>query len=67
LGEKLFAIPWNEFTIKHTEKETFAVLDMDKEKLKAAPGFDKDAWPRMADQAWAKQVHTYYNATPYWD
>src|SRR5688572_29557428 len=26
LGEKLFAIPWNEFTIKYSLKETFIVL-----------------------------------------
>jgi len=60
LGEKLFAIPWNEFTIKHTEKETFVVLDMDKEKLKAAPGFDKDHWPNVADPNWSQEVDRYY-------
>src|SRR6187549_1167468 len=60
LGEKLFAIPWNEFTIKHTEKEHFVVLDMDKEKLKAAPGFDKDHWPNVADPNWSQDVDRYY-------
>jgi hypothetical protein len=42
-------------------------LDINKERLEGAPGFDKDAWPRMADQAWAKQVHSYYKAKPYWE
>ena len=36
-------------------------------RLKDAPGFDKDAWPRMADQNWATQIHSYYKAKPYWE
>ena len=33
---------------------------VEKERLKQAPGFDKDKWPNMADQAWAKEIHSYY-------
>jgi hypothetical protein len=38
-----------------------------KETLKSAPGFDKDHWPSMADEQWAREVHTYYKTSPYWD
>lgn len=65
MGEKYFAVPWNAFTMD-TDNHRF-ILDVDKERLKNAPGFDKDHWPSMADQTWAVQVHTYYSTRPYWE
>ena len=38
-----------------------------KADLHTAPGFDADAWSSMADESWAKSIHTYYKAKPYWD
>lgn len=58
LGEKLFALPWDALTLD-TENKRF-VLDADEERLKNAPGFDKDHWPNMADNTWAKSIHSYY-------
>src|SRR5919197_755768 len=66
LGEKYFAIPWTALTSKAGEKGDF-ILNVDKEKLKNAPGFDKDNWPSMADRSWAEQVYAYYGVTPYWE
>jgi len=66
MGEKYFAIPWAALTSKGGEKGDF-VLNVDKEKLKNAPGFDKSNWPNMADRHWAEQVYTYYGITPYWE
>ena len=65
IGEKLFAIPWRALTLDADEKRF--VLDIDKDVLKNAPGFDKDHWPEMADERWASQVHSYYNFPPYWE
>ncbi len=65
IGEKYFAIPWRAFTMD-TDNHRF-ILDVDKQRLENAPGFDKDHWPSMADQAWATQVHTYYSTRPYWE
>jgi len=62
---KLFAIPWSAFTLDAGEKRF--ILDVTKEQLGNAPGFDKDHWPRMADREWAIQLHTYYDEEPYWD
>ena len=45
MGDKLFAVPWSALTLD-TEKKCF-VLNVDKEHLKNAPGFDKDNWPDM--------------------
>ncbi|MCI0364645.1 MAG: PRC-barrel domain-containing protein [Phycisphaerales bacterium] len=64
IGEKLFAVPWQALSFDQTGKKF--VLDADKNKLKDAPGFDKDNWPDMADLKWSKDVHTFYGADPNW-
>src|SRR5919109_872644 len=66
LGEKYFAVPWEALTSKAGEKGDF-ILNVDKEKLKNAPGFDKNNWPNMADRSWAEQVYAYYGVRPYWE
>jgi sporulation protein YlmC with PRC-barrel domain len=65
MGDKLFAIPWNSLQLDPENK--YFVLDVDKERLKNAPGFDKNNWPAMADNTWATQIHSYYGSRPYWD
>ncbi|HJW56770.1 MAG TPA: PRC-barrel domain-containing protein [Burkholderiaceae bacterium] len=65
MGEKLFAIPWNALTMD-ADRECF-ILDIEEDRLKNAPGFDKDHWPSMADATWASQVYGYYNTRPYWE
>jgi sporulation protein YlmC with PRC-barrel domain len=64
IGNKLLAIPWNALTLD-TQQKCF-VLNMTAERVKNAPGFDKDHWPSMADQTWATSVHQYYGSEPYW-
>ena len=58
MGEKLFAVPWAALTLD-TENKRFT-LDVSKDRLESAPGFDKDNWPDMSDLAWAKDIHSYY-------
>lgn len=58
MGEKLFAVPWNALTLD-TENKRF-VLNIEKDQLKNAPGFDKNDWPDMADQAWASGIQSFY-------
>ncbi len=65
MGNKLFAIPWSALTLDAGEKRF--VLNIAKERLENAPGFDKDHWPSMADASWATQLHKYYDVRPYWD
>jgi len=65
MGEKLFAVPWNAL-ILDTKNKRF-VLNVEKDRLKDAPGFDKAHWPNMADQSWAKEIHSYYGTKPYPD
>lgn len=64
LGDKLFAVPWAALALDTVNKRF--TLNVPKDTLKDAPGFDKDAWPSMADATWATGVHKFYN-TPYQD
>jgi sporulation protein YlmC with PRC-barrel domain len=57
MGDRLFAMPWSAFEFASTEHKL--ILDVNKEKLKAAPGFDKDGdWPDFADESWGTTVHS---------
>lgn len=65
MGEKLFAIPFSSFKYDITTNKY--VLDVSKERLKAAPGFDADHWPAMSDEKWNRDVYKYYERPPYWE
>ena len=65
MGDKLFAIPWSALSVDTVEHRF--ILNVDKGLLKAAPGFDKEHWPDMADRVWGAKVYTYYGAKPYWN
>lgn len=58
IGEKLFAVPWSALKLD-TENKRFT-LNVDKERLKNAPGFDKDNWPNLSDPTLANDLHSYY-------
>jgi sporulation protein YlmC with PRC-barrel domain len=66
MGDKLFAIPWEALTL-NTEDHTF-ILNVEKEQLENAPGFDKDNWPDEAQYqaGWLADLYSYYGYTPYW-
>jgi len=50
VGDKLFAVPIEALRIRHDGDKVYFVVDCDKETLKNAPGFSKNAWPDFADQ-----------------
>lgn len=59
MGEKLFAVPWQAFTVDEDNKQL--MLNVDKDALKNAPGFDKSNWPMSNDTRYYNNVDTYYN------
>jgi len=65
MGNKLFAIPWSVFQVDEDEHKF--ILNVDKQTLENAPGFDKDNWPDMAEESFRSQLYSYYGAKPYWD
>src|SRR5476649_1610778 len=62
MGEKLFAVPWSALTLDTVNKRF--VLNVDKDQLKNAPGFDKDHWPDMSDTTWSNDIHNLYGTDP---
>ncbi|MBO6783334.1 MAG: PRC-barrel domain-containing protein [Alphaproteobacteria bacterium] len=58
MGDKLFAVPMDALHVKSGD-EAF-VLNATEEKLKNAPGFDKDDWPNFADPAFDQRIRAHY-------
>jgi sporulation protein YlmC with PRC-barrel domain len=56
IGDKLVAVPWDSFQFRTEgqgdDAEYFASLNINKERMKMAKGFDEDHWPTSADQVW---------------
>jgi sporulation protein YlmC with PRC-barrel domain len=65
IGNKLFAMPWSTLTVDETNRRI--VCSVPKERLEAAPGFDKDNWPDMGDMTYGINIHQHYGVQPYWD
>jgi hypothetical protein len=65
VGNKYFAIPWNAFRFNFADKK--AVLNVNKQLLENAPGFDKDAWPNFSDTTFGSSIYNHYGYTPYWE
>lgn len=59
MGGKLFALPWH--TLTYDPDKKVGVLNIDKERLKNAPGFDKEHWPATADKQWTESLYKYYD------
>jgi sporulation protein YlmC with PRC-barrel domain len=64
MGDKLFAIPWQTLSLDEDKKRF--ILNVDKEKLKNAEGFDKNDWPDMSNHEWHVRNYSYYDIRPYW-
>lgn len=62
VGDKLFAVPIE--AMKMSPEEERFILDVDKERLKHAPGFDKNNWPDTSDRTFSTKVYKYYGYEP---
>jgi len=64
LGNKLFALPWSALNWAR-DKENY-VLDVQKETLKKAPGFDKNHWPDSSNKwdQWREEIEQFYHVKP---
>lgn len=60
MGGKFFAIPWDAFTLD-ADNHRF-VLDVPRERLDQAPGFDKDHWPETTGGVWWQDIGNYWEA-----
>lgn len=60
---KFFAIPWGSLAVDQKDKNL--VLNVSREMLESAEGFDKDQWPDMADPAFLTRTYTHYGIKPW--
>jgi sporulation protein YlmC with PRC-barrel domain len=58
IGGKYFAVPWQSFTVDEDNKQL--ILNVSKQRLENAPGFDKDHWPMSNDESYYNRVNSYY-------
>ena len=65
LGSKHFALPWE--ALHYVPEQAGYVLEIAREILDRAPGFDADKAPDMSDRRWGQQIHDYYGYRPYWE
>jgi sporulation protein YlmC with PRC-barrel domain len=52
VGDKLFAVPWEALECREVDGEQVAYLDIDKNRMENAQGFNEDNWPDMANDRW---------------
>ena len=58
LGDKLFAYPLTAF--RHSMDRDELVLDVDKERLRRAPGFERKHWPDWASPDYSSSVERHF-------
>lgn len=64
MGNRLVAVPPSALNAKAGQNEL--VLNMDRERLRSAPSFERNRWPDMANQQWSSDVYRFYGTQPYW-
>lgn len=57
IGDRLHAVPWS---LLQTHNADYHLIDMDRERLRQAPGFDARAWPNFNDERWAADNRRYF-------
>ena len=58
IGDKYFAVPLEALRLD-TANERF-IMDVTKERLENAPGFDKDNWPAQPNRDFIDRVYSHY-------
>ncbi|MBX6323827.1 MAG: PRC-barrel domain-containing protein [Rhodospirillaceae bacterium] len=64
IGESRHPLPWGMLTYD-TGVDAY-VVDIDADKLEKAPTFMPGEDVDWADEDWARRLHDYYGARPYW-
>lgn len=61
IGDKLFAVPFRAFKTKRDDDGDFYLtLNVTKEQLEGAQGFDEDNWPNLADENFNARLNKIY-------
>jgi sporulation protein YlmC with PRC-barrel domain len=65
IGDQYHPLPWEKLSYD-TEKGGY-VVDVDRETLEGAPSYTDEATANWNDEAWSRNVYTYYGVHPFWD
>ncbi|MFL6680477.1 MAG: PRC-barrel domain-containing protein [Burkholderiaceae bacterium] len=57
VGDRLHAVPWD---LLAPGPKDDRILDIDKARLQAAPGFTSRTWPNLGDDRWLAANRRYY-------
>ena len=57
VGDRLHAVPWDVLTLGPKDDH---ILDIDKARLQATPGFTSKTWPNLGDDHWMADNRRYY-------
>lgn len=60
MGDKYFAVPMQALHFTRKDDNHHIKMDVTKEKLENAPGFDKDNWPMVAKSEFIDNMYKYY-------
>lgn len=60
VGDSMFAVPWTAFECRRDGDDHVVVLNVDKETLQNAKGFNQDSWPNFADEQWQIENDRFY-------
>ncbi len=69
LGDKLFAVPMRAIQFQQdpdSRDRVVLVLDVTKEQMNGAQGFDESNWPNFADQNFSTELYRRYKLEDYW-
>ena len=70
LGDKLFAVPMRAIQVQQdpdNRDRVVLVLDVTKEQMSGAQGFDESNWPNFADQSFSTELYRRYKLEDYWN
>lgn len=59
LGERLHAVPWS--AVARDAQRQCLVVDIERDRMDRAPGFDPSRWPAMSDPAWQRSIEGFYS------
>lgn len=63
IGDKYFAVPVEALNISTQDGDREITVDISKDRLENAPGFDKDNWPMEASPEFIQSVYDHYGYT----
>jgi sporulation protein YlmC with PRC-barrel domain len=63
VGDKLIAVPWDAFKMQQSaedQDERFLALNVDRQRIENAPGFNEENWPDFGNERYTREVDVYY-------